>query len=382
VLAALGTTTLAGAGLATVGLSLVRHSTAGRYVEPPVGPDEPGYQAYVAATPTLAVVHRDTDGDLVGAALLALRPGDDGGSVVLVPPSTLAPAGRGQATVTSAYADGGAESVADVVTDLLDVAVEDTVEVDDDRLATLVGPVAPVTVTLDAPVGPWPAGDVSVAASEVASFLGGRPAGEPELDRMARQAALWTAWLAQVADGGEGSVPGETDAGLGRFLTGVARDATVSVLPVDEVTPVGDDAGATFVVDPERAAELVGQAVPYPLSPAPGRRVRVRLLNGTPDAELTPVAARLLVQAGAEITIAGNASSFAVEGTTFSYRGAGQRADAERLAEAIGVGEVTGGSAPHTPAAETTVDPEAEIDVTIVLGDDARDLIRRLENAG
>ncbi len=68
-------------GCRSWGTSLVRNSTAGEYVEPPIGPDEPGYQAFVVATPTLAVFGTGDDGDLTSAALLSLRSGDDGGAV-------------------------------------------------------------------------------------------------------------------------------------------------------------------------------------------------------------------------------------------------------------------------------------------------------------
>jgi len=157
------------------------------------------------------------------------------------------------------------------------------------------------------------------------------------------------------------------------------------VLPVVPATTSGDGGSAEYTSDDDRIAELVGDAVPFPLSPGPDRRVRVRLLNGTTDRDLTPAVARQLVVAGAEITIAGNASSFDVEETTFAYRSSDERAGAERLAEAVGFGTVEPASPSATAGtvADTGGDGEGnEIDVTIVLGADARDLIRRLESTG
>jgi LytR cell envelope-related transcriptional attenuator len=148
------------------------------------------------------------------------------------------------------------------------------------------------------------------------------------------------------------------------------------------VTPIESGSGDAFAPDDARIPELVSRAVPFPLSPSPGRRVRVRLLNGTPDADLTPAAARQLVEAGAEITIAGNAATFDVSETTFAYESSEQRDEAEQLADAFGVGSVEeGGGASESPSA-TAAAAEDEIDVTIVLGSDAQDLIGRLENAG
>jgi hypothetical protein len=406
VLAAIATTTAAGAGLALVGLSVVRNSTAGRYVDPPLRSDEPGYQAYVASTPTLAVVQRGPTGGLAEATLLSLRPGDEGGAVVLVAPSTQAPAdseveddgddsdggdsdsgdsdgddddGPGGLTLAAAYAGGGADAVRETMSDILDVAIDDVVEVSDARWTSLVGPVAPVTLTIERPVGMWPAGEVSLRAADVGPFLAARSPTEPELDRVSRQAAFWNAWLAEVESGGQDAVPGELDSGIGRFVRGVAQDPTASVLPVTPLERSGD----AFAPDEERIAELVSQAVPYPLSPAPGRRVRVRLLNGTTDRDLTPAAARQLVEAGAEITIAGNADSFTVTETTFTYHSPDERAAARRLADSFGVGTVDedDDGAPSSTGSTAAEDAD-EIDVTIVLGSDAQDLIGRLESSG
>ncbi|HEY8525046.1 MAG TPA: LCP family protein, partial [Acidimicrobiales bacterium] len=380
IVAGLAAAAVAGAALALLGLTVVRNSTAGRYVDPPLQPDEPGYQAYVVSTPTLAVLHRTPSGALAGAAVLSLEPNDDGGAVIVVPPSTRMPAaesdeGDGGLTVAAAYDGGGADAVAGSLSDILGAAIDDAVVVDDARWEALVDPVAPITVTLEERVGDWPAGDVQLEAAEVGDFLRARGPGETELERVARQARFWAAWLERVGSGGRAAVPGEIDSGLGRFVRGVARRPTPAILPV---TPVGA-AGTTFRPDDDRIAELVADAVPYPLSPAPGRRVRVRLLNGTSDPDLTPAAARQLVEAGAEITIAGNAESFDVDETTLSYRSPDERDDARRLADAFGVGQVQ--RVDDEPAA--TADARAdEIDVTIVLGSDAQDLLGRLEDPG
>jgi hypothetical protein len=109
----------------------------------------------------------------------------------------------------------------------------------------------------------------------------------------------------------------------------------------------------------------------------------VRLLNGTTDRDLTPAAARQLVEAGAEITIAGNADSFTVTETTFTYHSPDERAAARRLADSFGVGTVDedDDGAPSSTGSTAAEDAD-EIDVTIVLGSDAQDLIGRLESSG
>ena len=110
----------------------------------------------------------------------------------------------------------------------------------------------------------------------------------------------------------------------------------------------------------------MAHAVPFPTSPVAGARVRVRLLNGTSDPDLTTEAATFLVGGGSEIDIVGNASSFDVAETTVSYSGA------DRLRLAAWVAAVLG-----TENLEELPPAEDEIDVTVVLGNDARDLIGR-----
>jgi hypothetical protein len=376
-----------GAVLTVVGVNLVRNSTAGRYVAPTAGPDDPGYQAYVVPTPTMAVVQRGDDGELVSVAVLAIESSDDGGAVILVPASTLTRAdrpvdpGSGSAgsvgsgeppTLAEVYRQGGANGVVAAVADLLAVAIPEHLEVDDTRWASLVAPVAPVELQLTKNVGNWRAGDASLAADDVGPFLRARVASESEAERIDRQADFWTAWLPLVRDAGLDALPGEADVGIGRFVRSLA-DGSPSIVPLPGEA-VGDDGSVaeTFVPHDERLAELVVRAVPYPVSPSPGRRVRVRLLNGTTDPGLTRAAANRLVKGGAEITIAGNAPTFDETETLMLYGRADQRDTALWLAAGIG-----GGRVEPDPAASDGVTDDDEIDVTVILGADAPDLIGR-----
>jgi LytR cell envelope-related transcriptional attenuator len=376
-----------GAALTVVGVNLVRNSTAGRYVAPTAGTDDPGYEAYVVPTPTMAVVQRGDDGELVSVAVLAIESSDDGGAVLLVPASTLARANgpvdarsgaagsarSGQPpTIAEVYRQGGANGVVAAVADLLAVAIPERLEVDDTRWASLVAPVAPVDLQISKNVGEWRAGDVSLAADDVGPFLRARVASESEAERIDRQADFWTAWLPLVRDAGVYALPGEADVGIGRFVRSLA-DGSPSIVPLPGEAAAGDGLVAeTFVPHDERLAELVVRAVPYPVSPSPGRRVRVRLLNGTADPGLTSAAANRLVRAGAEITIAGNAPTFDETQTLMLYGRADQRDQALWLAAGLG-----GGRIEPDPAASSGMTDDDEIDVTVILGADAPDLIGR-----
>ncbi|HKA83723.1 MAG TPA: LytR C-terminal domain-containing protein [Acidimicrobiales bacterium] len=394
VLAAMAALFGGGVVLAVVGVNLVRNSTAGRYVAPTAGPDDPGYQAYVVPTPTMAVVQRSDDGDLVSVAVLAIESSDDGGgTVILVPASTQTRAkpaepasgtsaattattgtaeGSSQPTLAEVYSQGGSEAVVAAVADLLAVAIPEHLEVDDARWASLVAPVAPVDLELAKRVGDWRAGDVSLAAEDVGPFLRARASGESEAERIDRQADFWTAWLTLVRDAGTDALPGEVDVGIGRFVRKLA-DGSPSIVPLPG-EPTGGDAGTpeSFVPHYQRVGELVVRAVPYPVSPSPGRRIRVRLLNGTTDPDLTGAAARRLVQGGAEITIVGNAPTFDETETLMLYERADQRNGAAWLAAGFGVGKVE-----QDPAAVGEAADDDEIDVTVILGADAPDLIGR-----
>jgi hypothetical protein len=362
-----------GAALAVGGLSLVRGSTAGRY-EPTLAPADPGYQARVVPTPTMALVHRGADGALAGVSLLALEPGDEGGSVVVVPPSTLLTGSPGQTTIAETYRDDGVEAAVSAVAEVMTVAVAEHVEIDDTHWARLVTPVGPVEVSLDDPVGEWSAGTVALDADEVGRFLTLRADGETDLDRLERQEQFWSAWLSLVAEGGDDAVPGEVDTGVGRFVRGIARGTVVtSGLPVARVDGPG---AARFRPEADRIAELVARAVPYPTAARPGGRIRVRLLNGTRSADLTTPAARALVAGGAEIVVAGNAPTFDVAETSLLP------SDAERHNLAVWLQAILGGGrVERMPGGQVgeggQAAPDEEIDVTVILGDDAGDLIRR-----
>jgi hypothetical protein len=402
VLGAMGLFTLIGVGLALAGVSTIRNSTSGDYQQT-TAPGEPGYQAAVVPTPTLVVLQPDADGTLVGATVLALEPEDAGGSVVLVPPSTIVaeataapgttgaggPADSGSTTSggsgsTAARGAGGEVTIAEVyrrdgpgaaaaaVGRALNVGIDGHTEVDADRWARLVEPFGSVEVTLDEAVGDLPAGTDELAPEDVGPFLAARSDDETDLDRLDRQQAFWNVWLAQVADGGADALPGEVGTGIGRFVLGVSQvDGPAAALPVQRDDEGGN--GVRFRPDPTQVGEFVARTVPYPTSSEPGARTRIRLLNGTGDPDLTARAARVLVGAGAEVVIAGNGQTFDEPTTAFAYTGADRLPLATWLAAAFGGAEVE----EVVADGESPVASDEEIDVTVILGNDADDLMER-----
>lgn len=361
-----------GGGLFAVGMGQVRGSTAGRYVDPTLGPDEPGYAAFVTPTPTLLVLMRSADGQLGGVALLSLQSGDSGGSVIVMPAATQALADGVPTTFAQTFAESGVEGVVGLVELSIDVAVHETVEIDDQRWVALVDPVGTVEVELDSPVASWPEGPVTLTPVDVGPFLSARAEGEPELNRVERQRAFWQAWLTALATSDASELPGESDSGLGRFLRGLAAGLDdVSPLPVAPIAGLPDE---QFAVDEAMTSELVARSIPYPQSPVPGARVRIRLLNGTHDPDLTVRAAEQLVEAGAEITISGNAASFDEPTTRLVYSDPAMRDMGTWFQQILGIGVVEENLVGDDAA---PVDESEEIDITVILGADAPEAIRR-----
>ncbi len=346
------------AGLTYVGIRTVRESRAGRSVSTVTDPALPGFEAFLEPTPTLLVLHASGK-TLLSAAVLALNSGDTGGSVLLVPPATRMSRADNALplSVVSAYG-GGATDVRPPLQDMLGIGLTEVVVIDDARWAELLAPVAPLALDNPDALEDFPAGPLSLAADQVGPYLAARNEGESDLARLFRQQLLFEAWVDAVAESSEpAAVPGELDSGIGRFVRGLAAGPRqVATLPVEE-TPAGE--GKRIDIDTDAAASLLATLVPFPTASHPGARTRVRLLDGTGDAQHVITAAPLIVPAGSEIVVVGNADRFDYEATEIRYHDPLQKAAAEALRAALGTGRVID-DARQTDA----------FDVTIVLGPD------------
>src|SRR5690606_12750283 len=58
--------------LGYLGARTILDSSDGEVVDPILDPTEPGYRALIQPSPTMLLVHEDPNGDVVGAAVLAL----------------------------------------------------------------------------------------------------------------------------------------------------------------------------------------------------------------------------------------------------------------------------------------------------------------------
>ncbi len=358
-----------GVGLAYAGVRLIRSSTEGEVLAPISDPTAPGYEALVGATPTLALLH-DVDGTVDSIVVLTLpEPETGGGGVVLVPTRVVDDLPLfGPAPIEAGYDLGTPQLQAEFVGDLLGAGIAEVAVVDGQRWAGLVAPVAPLTIdnpdeiVVDGEVR-FPPGEIELAAEDVGPYLEARIEGQSDLARLFRHETFWRAWLAAVADadaGGDGAVPGELESGIGRFVRDLSRGpAVIETLPVEESTSEEFGPEPTFVPDVEVIERLVARLIPFPRSPRPGERARVRVLNGTTDLTAASTVAPLLPPTGAEVVIVGNASSMDQATTRVAYVGPEHRATAEAIQDVIGVGEVI-----QDPR------PSDVVDITVTLGAD------------
>lgn len=357
-----------GIGLTWAGAHTIRSSTEGEVVEPVDDPAAPGYEALVASTPTLAVLH-DVGGDLDAVTVLTLPdPQRGGGGVVLVPTRVVDDLPLfGVAPLEAAYDLGSTPQVqAEMVGDLLTAGIDEVVVVDAARWEGLVAPVAPLVVDNPTDVEVegdlrYAQGEVALAADEVGDYLEARGEEESDLARLYRHELVWRAWLDAVAEAGGGdAVPGELESGLGRFVRALAAGPTrLATLPVDRSssTEFGDE--PTYVPDVEAIAALVAEVIPFPRSPRPGVRERVRILSGTPDLEAARRLAPELPPLGLEVVIVGNAATLDHARSTIAYVAPPHEEAARDIRDLLGVGDVLADPRP------TDV-----VDITVTLGSD------------
>lgn len=349
--------------LVFLGLRVILDSTDGQLVRRVTDPTAPGYEAVLEPTPTELVVAVDPNGKLDSATIMSLT-SDGVGGLMTVPAGTIVPVGDGGLSLRYMYDNFGVETFASGLGDLLDLTFGDTLVVKSTDWASLTGPAAPITVNSPDPVvGPsgavlFPKGSIDLKASDVWPYISGRGARESDLARMVRLQAFWKGWLARIGSTGTGALDIPTDEGLGKFLTGLSADQVqYETLPVTVTTPDGQG-NEQFRGDPATVAQVVASIIPFPEG-APGARPRLRVLDGTGKLDNGVSAAIVLAAAGAQIDVVGNARSFGQATTQFVYYDDAYAAQAQKLRDALGVGEIV--------RSEQT---NSATDMTVVLGED------------
>lgn len=356
--------------LGVTGAELISQSTAGNVRGDQLGPEDPGYEARVEATPTAVAIQFDDEGTPNGVTFMALSGVDGGGSVVFVPldtevdePSFGVDKLRTAYRVVSDRPTLARERLASQVGRLLNVGVEEIIDLNDDSWEQLVAPVAPLTIDnpdeimlADGTV--LPTGEVTIEADQVGPYLAAGGFDGNDLNRMNRHDVLWRAWMDAVrASGAESALPGESTAGIGRYARVLAAGPVAfDTLPVEQV----QDAPTLYRADRSAVRALVTDAVASPTAAVPGSRFNVRLLNGVAADAIPGAIVRQVVGLGGAVTVLGNGPSFDTDETIVVYGDPADEGVAELVASTLGA---TG---------EVRLDREAPdtVALTIVLGRD------------
>ena len=350
--------------LVWTGLQVILTSSDGELIRRVSDPGAAGYEAAVEKTPTALVVSVDAAGKLDSLSLLAIT-SDGIGGVLSIPADTVVADPVATLTLRTIFDSSGLDALSQAAGRILDISFTDVQVVPSAQWATLVGPVAPVTVNNPDPVSDasgtvvFARGTLELTGAQIWPYLSAKRPNETDLSRLVRQQAFWRGWLAEIGDGGgSGVVPISSETGLGRFVValGAAR-VSFQTLPVTTL-PAGAAGGVRYAPIPDAVADSVAAIVPFPEG-APGTRPRLRVLDGTGQLADGVGAATVLAAAGGQIDVIGNARTFGAETTEFIYYEAASKDAALKMRDALGVGEVV----------ESTQTNSAT-DLTVILGDD------------
>ena len=316
-------------------------SQNGETLDAVTDPTALGFEAFVEQTWSMAVATEDFEGNLVNLVVGAVADREEGGgSILVVPPAlNLDPDCQEPACdLRSVYKAGGLNALTLALVDLFGVSFSEEVLLTSSRWDGLISPLTAVEVNLEEDlvgvtgegleVIHFIEGETSIAGDEVVKFFSLSEEG----DHKDNGKRFWDSWLQDLGEGGEplNKLP---DLGLSvvDFLAVVASGSTgVVTFPLD-------DSQSLLVPDFEKFETLVVDLFPFPIAAVPGERVTVRLINGTGDFSLDPIARKQVVSSGAEIIVIGNHDSFDVQESRVIYRDPMVIEEAEMLGSQLGL---------------------------------------------
>jgi len=160
--------------------------------------------AVIPETPVELLVITNARNEVASLALLAVAPGNGGGTIVSIPVGASADIAKGETPrrIADLYATGGVNAVKTDVENLLNITIPLVDELSATELASVLGPVGNQSVTLPQPVvdagtGTAPvtvlqAGSITVSPAQIAAGLASTQAGTAEATRLPQVKALWT----------------------------------------------------------------------------------------------------------------------------------------------------------------------------------------------
>jgi len=351
--------------LVFAGLRVILDSSDGNLIKRVTDPAAPGYEAVVEKTPTAMAAVVAPDGSLDSVVVFALT-SDTSGGVLLIPGSLGVDTDFGLFPLTALWKLGQLEPVETEVGKTLNLNFTESFTISASDWATLVGPYAPLTLSVpdavrdakDAIV--FPKGSVTLKSDQIATFLTSRSAKDSDLNRLIQQEVFWKAWLAKVKSSSS-PFPTPSTSGLGRFIATLARgQLSISSLPVipGPIAPVALGGAQTYLVRESAALASVAAIVPFP-DGASGRRPRIRVLDGTGKLSNGINAAIMLNAAGGQVDVVGNAKSYGQATTQIIYFEGTTEAEAKTMQKALTMGTIVSSKQSNSGA-----------DITVILGED------------
>jgi hypothetical protein len=369
--------------LLIAGRRAVLDSTDGRELSEVRDPSAPGWVALTEPTPTMLLIQSDDKGAPDSLTVMSLT-GEGVGGIIFIPITTVLDVpGVGPVPLNVAYQKGGNDALQKGVEGLLGVGMAEVAVVTPTMWPDLVGPVGPVAVDNPDDVSVvkngerrtlFRKGTVSLAPTDVSTYLATRNPGESDLNRMVRHKAFWDAWLRKIGTSNNpDAVPGEAESGIGRFVRTLAADRVeMAPLPVESRRLYGSTDDEFLVPVKEDMQALVAKMVAFPIGAPAGARAKVRLLDGTGKLDHGLQAAPLIIKGGGQIDQVGNAAAFGQATTQLEYFDDARLPDVQAIQRALGIGEIVKSTVPGTTA-----------EITITLGEDFAALpVRPLDAAG
>jgi len=322
-------------------------------------------------TPVALLVVKGADGAVAGLTLLARDGSGSGGAAVILPAGTEIPGLDGQpgTRLAGAYDRGGLAAEREAVEGLLGITTSGAEEVDENGLAQLFQPYAPIHIALETralDTGSngeqtvlFPAGEVDLDAAQAARLLIARGPSESEAARLARTTAIWAAVLAAGA-GKEAPEPDPSAPTVAGQLAAVAGGRSAArAIPVRPILDAVANPSGLDLLQPDAAATklVLAQVMPGAISPA-SDNIRLQVVNATGDPALLADAVTRLVGVGANVVIVSDAASPSPS-TVIEYQDPRNQAEAETYRPVVGPATVRQG--------DERIDG---LDATIILGQD------------
>ena len=161
--------------------------------------------AVIPETPVALLVITNARKEVASLALIAIAPGNKGGTIVSLPVGAAADTAKGEAPrrIVDLFATGGLDAVRTDTENLLNITIPLADELTETELAAILRPVGSQSVTLPqpvidaaagvAPVTVLQAGSITVSPAQIAAGLAATQAGIPEATRLPQVKTLWTA---------------------------------------------------------------------------------------------------------------------------------------------------------------------------------------------